>query len=167
MNFFLFPRFLGEKSHSNYCQLRDLHAWPWKWRSRYGLRDFFISACIYSTPMIFMLFREVCKSRNSFQLSPFAWPSRVTLKLKDTSRSTWLLLFLLVFVLPEMIVFLFRKVLVQGIHSNYCQLRDLHAWPWRSRHCLRDFLFCQVGKTRRPWRDLTFQGHTRWSRKWQ
>ena len=127
---FLFPRFLGQKSHSNYCQLRDRHAWPWNWRSRYGLRDFcFISACIYSTAMIFMLFREVFRSRNSFQLLPFAWQSRVTLKLKVTSRSTWLLLFLLVFVLPRWLFFCFVRCLAQGIHSNCCQLRDLHAWP--------------------------------------
>ena len=65
--------------------------------------NFFISACIYPTAIIFILFRKAFRSRNSFQLSPFAWPSCMTLKLKVTSRSqyTWLLLFLLVFVLPR------------------------------------------------------------------
>ena len=94
---------------------------------------FFISACINPTAMIFMLFREVFRYRNSFQLSPFAWPSRVTLKLKVTSRSTWLLLFMLVCVLPRWLFFYFVRFLVQGIHSNYCQLRDLHAWPWKPK----------------------------------
>ena len=92
---------------------------------------FFISACIYPTAMIFMLFRKVFRSWNSSQLSPFAWPKRVTLKLKVKSWSTWLLLFLLVFVLPRELFFCFVRFLVQGIHSNYCQLRDLHAWLWK------------------------------------
>ena len=106
---------------------------------------FFISACIYPTAMNFMLFREVFRSRNSFQLSPFAWPSRVTLELKVTSRSTWLLLFLLVFVLPRWLFFCFVRFLVQGIHSNYCQLRDLHAWPWKPKvTSLSTWLFCFV-----------------------
>ena len=35
-----FVRFSGHGIHSNYCQLRDLNAWPWIWRSRHGLRDF-------------------------------------------------------------------------------------------------------------------------------
>ena len=132
--FFCFLGFLGKKSHSSYCHLRDLHAWPWNWRSRYGLLDFFfISACMYPTAMIFMLFREVFRSRNSLQLSQFAWPSRVTLKLKVTLRSTWLLLFLLVFVLSRWLFFCFVRFLVQGLHSNYCQLRDLHAWPWKPK----------------------------------
>ena len=94
---------------------------------------FFISACMYSTVMIFMLLREVFRSLNSFQLSPFAWLSRVTLTLKVTSRSTWLLLFLLVFVLPRWLFFCFVRFLVQGIHSNYCQLRNFHAWPWKPK----------------------------------
>ena len=74
-----------------------------------------------------MLLREDFRSRNSFQLSPFAWLSHVTLKLKVTSRSTWLWLFLLVFVLPRWLFFCFGRFLVQGIHSNYWQLRDIHA----------------------------------------
>ena len=57
MNVFLFHRFFRSKSHSNYCHSSGLHAWPWNWRSRYGLRDFIVSACIYPITMIIMLFR--------------------------------------------------------------------------------------------------------------
>ena len=32
-----FVRFSGHGIHSNYCQLRDLNAWPWIWRLRHGL----------------------------------------------------------------------------------------------------------------------------------
>ena len=38
---------------------------------------------------------------NSFQLSPFVWTSRLTLKLNVTSWSTWHMPFLPVFVLPS------------------------------------------------------------------
>ena len=137
------------------------------------------SSCSCARVMNFFLFFRLKKS---FQLLPFAWPSRVTLKLKVTLWSTWLLLSLLVCMLPrwilccfmrflgvrihsnyhrvrvtitrdleteghvtvyvtfvfsacicptEMIVFCFVRFLVQLIHSNYCQLRDLHAWPWK------------------------------------
>ena len=34
-----FIRFSGHGIHSNYRRLRDLHAWPWNWKSRKGLRD--------------------------------------------------------------------------------------------------------------------------------
>ena len=44
--FFCFLCFLGQESHSNYCQLRDLYVWPWNWRSRHGLRDF-CYLCLY------------------------------------------------------------------------------------------------------------------------
>ena len=89
---------------------------------------------------IFLLFREAFKSLKSFQLSSFAWPSRVTLKLKVTS--TWLLLSPLVFVLLQWF-FCFVRLLDHWIHSNYRCLHDLHAWPWnwRSRHVLRDFSY--------------------------
>ena len=29
--------------------------------------------------------------------------------------------------------FCFVRFLVQGIHSNYCQLHNLHAWPWKPK----------------------------------
>ena len=84
--------------------------------------------------MILLLFFTVFRSRNTFELSPIWWPSRmqsrVTLKLKVTSWSTWPLLSLFVFVLP---------------HSNYRRLRGLHAWPWNwmLRHGLREIChFC-------------------------
>ena len=66
--------------------------------------------------------------------------SRVTLKLKATSWSTWHLLSLLVFVLPRWFCICFVRILGQEIHSNYRRLRGLHAWPWNwlSRHGLRD-----------------------------
>ena len=53
------------------------------------------AVCMYPTAMIFMLVREVFRSRNSFQLSPFAWPSRVTLTSRHGLRdfcSFWLYL---------------------------------------------------------------------------
>ena len=71
--------------------------------------------------------------------------SRVTLKLKVTSWSTWPLLSLLVFVLPRWLFCCFVRILGQEIHSNYRRLRGLHAWPWNwmSRHGLRDIChFC-------------------------
>ena len=46
---------------------------------------FVISACIWPIAMIFSLFRKDFRSGNSFQLSPFAWPQRLTLKLNVTS----------------------------------------------------------------------------------
>ena len=111
MNCFCFLCFLGQESHSNYCQLRDLYAWPWNWRSRHGLRDF-CYLCLYLSYRIeFFLFRKVFRSRNSFQLLPFGLPSLVTLKLKVMSWSTWLLLSLILFVLPRWMfyVLLFPK----------------------------------------------------------
>ena len=99
---------------------------------------FVISACICPTALIFFLFRKVFRSRNSFQLLPIAWPSRVTLNLKVTAWTTWLWLSLLVFVLQRWFFRCFVRVLGHGIQSNYCQLRDLNAWPWilRLRHGL-------------------------------
>ena len=47
--------------------------------------------------------------------------------------------------------FCFVRILVQGIHSNYCQLRDLHAWPWKPM---------VTSLSRGPWREPEFQGHT-------
>ena len=29
--------------------------------------------------------------------------------------------------------FCFVRVLVQGIHCSYCQLGDVHAWPWKPK----------------------------------
>ena len=48
LNFFCFVRISGHEIHSNYCQLRDLNAWPWIWRSRHGLHDFGY-LCLYSS----------------------------------------------------------------------------------------------------------------------
>ena len=62
---------------------------------------FFISACICLIAMIVLLFRKDFRSGNSFQLSPFAWPPFLTLKLDVTSWSTRHMSFLPVFVLPQ------------------------------------------------------------------
>ena len=67
------------------------------------LRDF-CYLCLYLSYRIeffFCFVRFLIRSRNLFQLLPFAWPSRVTLKLKVMSWFTLLLLSLLVFVLPR------------------------------------------------------------------
>ena len=111
-----------------------------------------------------ILFLKLFRSRKSFQLLPNAWLSRVILKPKVTSWSTWLLLFLLVFVLPRWIFVWFVRFADLGIHSNIADCviftSDLKNWRWRLG--LRDF-----STSRRPWRDLEFQGHTEESRKWQ
>ena len=93
--------------------------------------------------MTLLLFLEDLRSRTSYQLSPFAWLSRVTLKLKVTSWSTWLMLFLLVFALPQWFCFRFPRSSGQGIHSNFCQSRDLHvcSWNWSSRHGQRELCY--------------------------
>ena len=48
--YFCFARYLGREIHSNYRRLGDLHAcihaWPWNWRSRHGLRDL-CYLCLY------------------------------------------------------------------------------------------------------------------------
>ena len=91
----------------------------------------------------FLLFRKDFRSGNSFQLSPFARPSRLTLKLNVTSWSTWHMSFLPVFVLPTKIFFCFVRFFGQGIHSNYCHSRDFYIQPRnsRSRHGLRDICY--------------------------
>ena len=139
--FFCFLCFLGQESHSNYCQLRDLYTYLETGGHVMVYVTFVISACICPTALNFFLFRKVFRSRNSFQLLPFAWPSRVTLKLKVMSWSTWLLLSLLLFVVPRWMFCCFLSFLGQENHSFHCRLRDLHAWPWnwRSSHGLRDF----------------------------
>ena len=48
--YFSFARYLDREIHSNYRRLFDLHAcihaWPWNWRSRHGLRDL-CYLCLY------------------------------------------------------------------------------------------------------------------------
>ena len=117
----------------------DVKAWLHKHKVLYLTSS--ICRCEWTEAMILLLFHTVSMSGNSLQLSSFAWPQSVTLKPKVTSWSTWLLLSLLVFVLQRWIFCCFVRFSGHGIHSNYCQLRDLNAWPWiwRSRHGLRDF----------------------------
>ena len=66
----------------------------------------------------FIFFLKLFRSRKSSQLLPNAWISRVTLKPKVTSWSTWLLLFLLVF------------VSVRPTTMNFCLIRQV----FRSRN---------------------------------
>ena len=117
----------------------DVKAWLHKHKVLYLTSS--ICRCEWTEAMISLLFHTVSMSWNSLQLSSFAWPQRVTLKPKVTSWSTWLLLSLLVFVLHRWFFRCFVKFSGHGIHSNYCQLRGLNAWPGirRSRHGLRDF----------------------------
>ena len=64
--FSCFVRFLGHRIYSNYRRLRDLHASPWNWRSRHGLRDlcYFCSCSSYRDD--FLLVCQVFSSMNSF-----------------------------------------------------------------------------------------------------
>ena len=114
---------------------------------------FFISACICPTAMIVWLFRKDFRSGNSFQLSPFAWPPCLTLKLNVTSWSTWHNNVISACIcVTAMIFYCFVRFLDQGIHSNYCHSRDSYVWlylpwlyllyftyllylPWNSRSC--------------------------------
>ena len=84
--------------------------------------------CEWTGAMILLPFRTIFRSRNTFLLS-IGWPShmhsRVTLKLKVTSWSTWPLLSLLVFDLSQWFFLLFRKDFRSG---NSFQLSPF-AWP--------------------------------------
>ena len=44
--FCCFVRILGQEIHSNYRRSRNLHAWPWNWMLRHGLRDI-CHLCLY------------------------------------------------------------------------------------------------------------------------
>ena len=103
---------------------------------------FVISACIWPIAMIFSLFRKDFRSGNSFQLSPFAWPQRLTLKLNVTSCLRDISHFCL-YLCYRKDFFCFATFLGQGIHSNYCHSRYFYVWPWnsRSRHGLRDICY--------------------------
>ena len=76
--YFRFAQYLGREIHFYYRRLGDLHAcihaWPWNWRSRHGLRDLCYLCLYLSYRDDFFLFRKDFRSGNSFQLSPFAWP---------------------------------------------------------------------------------------------
>ena len=174
INFFLFPMFF--RSGKSFQLL------PITWPSRVTLKlevtfmvyvTFVISACICPTAVNILLFPKFFRSRKSFQLLSIAWPSRVTLKLMVTSWSTWLLLSLLVFVLPWLNVFLFRKIFRS---RNSFQLLPI-AWPF-----MRDLeteghvmvyvtfvIFACICPTalNSPWRDLQIQGQALSSRNWQ
>ena len=125
---------------------------------------FVISACICPIAMIFLLFRKDLRSGNSFQLSPFAWPSRLTLKLNVTSWSTWHMSFLPVFVLPQRLFFVLQRFWVREfiltIATRVTFTYDLetqgHVMVYVtfviSGHLYvsyrNDFLFCQVFRSR-------------------
>ena len=50
-----FARYLGKEIHSDYRGLRNLHAWPWNWRSRHGLRDLLLSLLVFVLPQWFFV----------------------------------------------------------------------------------------------------------------
>ena len=62
----LLVRILGREIHSNYRRLRGLHAWPWNWMSRHGLRDIYHFCLYLGYRNDFFLFRKVFGSGNSF-----------------------------------------------------------------------------------------------------
>ena len=82
----------------------------------------------------------------------------MTLKLRVTLWSTWHLLSLGTCMCLTTMIFCFVRFSGQGIHSDYCHLRDHHMWPWnvRSRHHLRALTTWQNKKSRRQWRDFRF-----------
>ena len=125
MNFFCFLCFLGQESHSNYCQLTFTCDLETEGHVVVYL-IFAISACICPTAMNVLLFPEFFRSRTSFQLLPITWTLRAILKLKVTSWSTWLLLSLLVFVLPRWF-FCFVRFSGHEIHFRILPF----AWPSR------------------------------------
>ena len=124
-----------------------------------------ISACICPTAMIFLLFRKKFRSRNSFQLSLFAWPSRLTLKLKVTSWSTWHMSFLPVFVLPQWFLFVsygfwvreFILTIATYVTLTYDLETQGHVMVYVTfvipGHLYvpyhNDFLFCQIFRSRK------------------
>ena len=76
-----------------------------------------------------MLFRKDFRSENSFQLSPFAWPSRSTLKVNVTSACI---------VLPQLF-FLFRKVFGSGNSFSVgisCKLTTLVGYVLYALLCI-------------------------------
>ena len=100
-----------------------------------------ICRCEWTEAMILLLFNTVSMSCNSLQLSSFAWPQRVTLK-TEGHVMVYVIFVISACICPTALnFFCFVRFSGHGIHSNYCQLRDLNAWPWiwRSRHGLRDF----------------------------
>ena len=87
-------------------------------------------------PRYFLLFRKDFRSGNSFQLSPFAWPSRLTLKLNVTSRDICLrdICHFCLYMCYRNDFLLFRKVFGSGnsFLLYNCHLRDSYIWPWNS-----------------------------------
>ena len=80
----------------------DVKAWLHKHKVGYLTSP--ICRCKWTRAMILLMFSTIFRSRDTFWLSRFAWPPCLTLKLKVTTWSTWLLLSLLVFVLPRWLI---------------------------------------------------------------
>ena len=87
--FCCFVRILGQEIHSNYRRLRGLHAWPWNWMSRHGLRDichFCLYLCYRNDCFCFVRFLDqgihsnYCHSRDSYV---WLWNSRSRHGLRD------------------------------------------------------------------------------------
>ena len=88
---------------------------------------FIISARICPTEMIFMLFRNVFRSLNSFQLSPIFMTFRRDLE-TEGHVMVYVTFVISVCIRPTAMIFVwFVRFSGQEGHSNNCQLRDLHV----------------------------------------
>ena len=139
--YFRFARYLGREIHSHYRRLGDLHIMHSRVTLKLKVTSWstwpLLSLLVFVLPRwFFLLFRKDFRSGNSFQLSPLAWPSRLTLKLNVTSWSTWHMSFLPVFLLPQRFLFCFVRFFGQGIHSDYCHSHDSYIWPWNWGHVM-------------------------------
>ena len=149
---------------------------PFAWPSRLTLK---LKVTSWSTwlmlfllvlilPTMIILFRKVYGVREFIlTILPLAWLLRNDLETQGQVR-VYVTFVISACKCPTAMNF-FVRFSGQVIHSNYCHLRDYHVWPWnaRSRHGLHDLTTWQNKKSRRPWRDLQFQGHTWRSRNWR
>ena len=117
--YFRFARYLGREIHSNYRRLGDLHAcihaWPWNWRSRHGLRDL-CYRCLYCFFSCFVriLGQEIHSNYRRLRgLHAWSWNWMSRHGLRDICHF-WL------YLCYRNYLFCFVKFLGQGIHSNYC-----------------------------------------------
>ena len=129
---------------------------------------FVISACICPISMIFCCFVRFLGHENHYKYRRlrdlYAWPINWRSLTRDLGTKGHVMVYVTyvisacICVLPWWILFCFVRFFGQGIHSNYCHLRDRPVWPWnaRTRHGLRDLTTWQNKKSRRPWRDLQF-----------
>ena len=101
----------------------DVKAWLHKHKVGYLTSS--VCRWKWTGAMILLLFRMVFRSRDIFQLSPFAWPSRVTLKLKVTDYVNFVIS---ACICPTaMNLLLFRKV----VRSRKSYQISPVTWPLR------------------------------------